>query len=220
MSFTNANLTDDEPIENSNALFLGDKGTLCFESRKVLVQLLAGPLIDARRHSKNWSTLLRNEEVIRCRLAEIFLELILDQDLQVAFTRQVDAGDLEIPTLLRSAQLTFIDSVLVLYLRQLLAQADAQDVRATTSQDEIEEYLSLYERASNTDKAGFIKKVRASIEKVKKYNILQKIRSHEKRFEISPTLKLIFSTEEIQALTKLYQDKSIPTNLEYSEENL
>ena len=80
-----------------------------------------------------------------------------------------------------------------------------QGDRAVVSTDEITEFLSLYERAANTDRAGFVKRVHASIEKIKKHSILQKIRSSEDRFEISPTLKLLFSAEEIQALTHLYQ---------------
>jgi len=35
---------------------------------------------------------------------------------------------------------------------------------------------------------------------------LRKIRSSEDRFEISPKLKLLFSAEEIQALTRIYRD--------------
>jgi len=62
-----------------------------------------------------------------------------------------------------------------------------------------------YERAASTDKAGFVKRVNASIEKIKKHNILQKIRASDDRFEISPTLKLLFSAEEIIALTALYE---------------
>jgi hypothetical protein len=73
------------------------------------------------------------------------------------------------------------------------------------SLDEITENLGLYERAASTDRAGFGKRVSASVEKIKKHNILQKIRASEDRFEISPTLKLLFSAEEIQALTSLYQ---------------
>ncbi len=44
-----------------------------------------------------------------------------------------------------------------------------------------------------------------STEPAAAHSILQKIRSSEDRFEISPTLKLLFSAEEIQALTHLYQ---------------
>jgi hypothetical protein len=148
--------------------------------------------------------LVRDEAVVRRRLAELFLELVMDVDLKVAFTRQADVGDVDSPKLLRRAQLTFIDSILLLYLRQCLTQADARGERAVVSADEIQEHLNLYQAAVSTDRAGFAKRVHASIEKLKKSNMLQKIRSSEDRFEVSPTLKLLFSAEEIQALTKLF----------------
>jgi hypothetical protein len=65
--------------------------------------------------------------------------------------------------------------------------------------------MSVYERSTNTDRAGFSKRIQASIEKIKTHSILQKIRSSEDRFEISPTLKLLFSAEAIQSLTRTYQ---------------
>jgi hypothetical protein len=186
-------------------LFEGDSGELELETRRVLVQLLAGPSLDGRRHAKLWPVLVRDEALIRRRLSELFLELVIDLDLQVAFTRQADAGDLETPVLLRRAQLTFLDSIMLLYLRQRLTQADAQGERAVISADEIVEHMSVYERNTNTDRAGFHKRIQASIEKIKTHSILQKIRSSEDRFEISPTLKLLFSAEAIQSLTRTYQ---------------
>ncbi len=186
-------------------LFAGDSGELPHDTRRVLVQLLAGPSLDGRRHSKLWPVLVRDETAIRCRLSELFLDLVMDTDMQVAFTRQADAGDLETPLLLRRAQLTFLDSIVLLHLRQRLTQADAQGERAVISVDEIIEHMSVYERSTNTDRAGFNKRIQASIEKIKTHSILQKIRSSEDRFEISPTLKLLFSAEAIQALTRTYQ---------------
>ena len=186
-------------------LFAGDSGELEQETRRVLVQLLAGPSLDGRRHPKLWPVLVRDEALIRRRLSELFLDLVMDADLQVAFTRQADAGDLEAPVLLRRAQLTFLDSIMLLHLRQRLTQADAQGERAVISVDEIVEHMSVYERSTNTDRAGFNKRIQASIEKIKTHSILQKIRSSEDRFEISPTLKLLFSAEAIQALTRTYQ---------------
>jgi hypothetical protein len=194
----------DQPAPAS-ALFIGDSGELALETRRALVQLLSGPSLEGRRHARLWPILLRDELTLRRRLAELFLELVIDRDMQVAFTRQADTGELEVPLLLRRAQLTFIDSILVLYLRQRLTQADAHGERAVVSLDEIVENLTLYERAASTDRAGFTKRVHASVEKVKKHNILQKIRASDDRFEISPTLKLLFSAEEIQTLGALYQ---------------
>ena len=193
--------------ENSaeNGLFIGDTGELALDTRRALVQLLSGPSLDGRRHTKLWPVLVRDEDIIRRRLAELFLELVIDRDLLVAFTRQADTGDLEVPTLLRRAPLTFIDSVLLLYLRRQLTQAESHGERAVVSKDEIVEHLGVYERTASTDKAGFAKKVYASIEKIKERSILQRIRASDDRFEVSPTLKLLFPAEEIQALTVLYQ---------------
>jgi len=187
------------------ALFINDSGELALDTRRTLVQLLAGPSLDGRRHAKLWPLLLRDEIALRKRLSELFLDLVIDRDMQVAFTRQADTGDLEVPLLLRRAQLTFIDSVLVLYLRQRLTLAEAHSERAVVSTEEMVDHLTLYERAASTDRAGFTKRVHASVEKVKKHNILQKIRGSDDRYEISPTLKLLFSAEDIQSLTALYQ---------------
>ena len=188
-----------------SALFLNDSGVLPLDTRRVLVQLLSGPSLEARRHAKMWPVLLRDEAVLRSRLADLFLELIIDRDTQVAFTSQVDAGELEVPILLRRAQLTFIDSVLLLFLRQRLTQAQSHGDRAVIARDEIIENLLPYERAASTDRAGFTKRVNASMEKLKKHNILQKIRASDERFEIAPTLKLLFPAEQIVTLTALYQ---------------
>ena len=192
------------------ALYQGDSGKLSLDARRVLVQLLAGPSLDGQRHSKLWPILIRDEAAIRSRLSDLFLQLVIDRNLQVAFTRQAETGDLDVPRLLRRANLTFLDSILLLHLRQRLTQAEAHGDRAVVSTDEIVEFLSVYEQAGNTDRALFEKRIHASIEKIKKHSILRKIRSSEDRLEISPTLKLLFSAEEIQALTWIYHDMREP----------
>ena len=195
------------------ALYQGDSGDLSLDARRVLVQLLAGPSLDGQRHSRLWPVLIHNEVIIRSRLSELFLQLVIDRDLQVAFTRQAETGDLEAPQLLRRTNLTFLDSLLLLDLRQRLTQAESHGDRAVVSTDEIVEFLGVYEQDGNTDRALFAKRIHASIEKIKKHRILRKIRSSEDRFEISPTLKLLFSAEEIQALTGIYQGMRAPQAL-------
>jgi hypothetical protein len=197
-----------EDTELEPGLYHGDDGELSLEARRVLVQLLAGPSLDAERHSKLWPILIRDEDAIRVRLSELFLQLVVDRDLQVAFIRQADTGDLEVPRLLRRANLTFLDSILLLHLRQRLTQAESHGDRAVISTDEMVESLSVFEQSESTDRAGFEKRVHASIEKIKKHSILRKLRSSEDRYEIAPTLKILFSVEEIQALTEIYRGLS------------
>jgi uncharacterized protein DUF4194 len=184
--------------------FTGDSGQLPVDTRRVLVQLLLGPAVDGRRHPKLWPVLLRDETVVRSRLHDLFLELVVDRDQQVAFTRQVATDELDVPVLLRRATLSFLDSALLLYLRQRLTQADAQGDRAVVALQEMTEYLSVFERTGNMDHAKFERHVENAVEKAKKLSLLQRIRGGDDRFEVSPTLKLLFPAEEIQTLTRTY----------------
>src|SRR5580692_1735964 len=123
------NAPDETVTAAGTGLFPADTGELPLDSRRVLAQLLAGPSLDGRRHSKLWPALIRDETLIRARLCELFLDLVIDTDLQVAFTRRADVGDLDAPVLLRVAHLTLVDSVLLLFLRQRLNEADARGER-------------------------------------------------------------------------------------------
>ena len=186
------------------ALFAGDCGQLPLDARRVLVQLLLGPSLDARRQTRLWPALLRDEAVVRSRLHDLFLDLVIDHEQQVAFTRQVVSAQLDVPILLRKASLTFIESALLLFLRQRLTQADAQGERAVVALHEMTEHLSVYERERNPDRARFERQTANAVEKAKKLSLLQRIRGGEERYEVSPTLKLLFAAEEIQQLTRLY----------------
>jgi hypothetical protein len=101
--------------------------------------------------------------------------------------------------------LTFIDSIVLLKLRERLAHAEAHGERAVVEGPEMVDELAVFEPAGGTDHAGFAKKVRASIEKYKDRSILQKIRAEEDRYEVSPTLKLLFSADRIEILLNLYK---------------
>lgn len=201
---------DDEPTKPlptpPTVLFNGDTGTLRLDTRRCLVSLLNGPSIDGRRQSGLWAILLRDREAIQTYLHNIFLELVVDLPQQVAFIRQVpDDGETDIPILLRRHQLTLIQSALVLYLRQRLTEADAANERAVVSTSEMSEHLMLFEKARNTDLARFDRQCETAIEKCKALNLIRPIRSSDARFEVSPTLKLLFSAEDIQALSSTYK---------------
>ncbi len=200
---------DDEslPVDGGEgrALYSGDCGVLPLEARRVLVQLLSGPSLDGRRHGRLWPALLQHRALIESRLADLFLELVVDPELQVAFVRQADTGELDTPVLLRRTPLTFLESVLLLHLRGLLADAELRGERAVVEWDELMDHMNLYQPHLSTDHAGFEKRARAAIEKVKKNSLLSAIRGGEGRFEIAPTLKLLFSAEQVAQLARSYQ---------------
>lgn len=185
-------------------LYPGDTGLLPEAARRVLIQLLAGPSLERQRHPRLWPALLQHEDQVRSRLADLFLDLILDPERGVAFTRQADTGELEVPLLLRRSPLTFLDSVLLLYLRQVLVDAELHATPALVDREELAEQLRIYEPADNTDRAGFAKRIGNAIEKAKKNSLLAALRGNPDRFEVAASLKLIFDAEEVAQLTRLY----------------
>lgn len=200
-------------------LFAGDRGKLNVETRRALVQLLQGPSVDGRRQPKLWQVLLRDEGTLREHLHNLFLELVIDYDQSVAFTRQVIAESVDAPVLLRRVSLTFLESALVVFLRQRLTQADAQGERAVLSKPEMFEHLKVYERDRNVDHARFERQMDNAVEKAKKLNLVHKIRGGEERYEVSPTLKLLFPAEDIEALTKTYRDLAVSAERQSADQD-
>lgn len=195
---------DDSAVDN-DARFEGDTGTLPVPARRVLVRLLQGPSLDARRHEKLWNLLKRHELILRSRLHDLFLELVLDDQSRVAFTRQVTSEEVDIPILLRRQSLSFIESVLLLFLRQKLTYSDAQAERAVVDRIEMQEYLKAYERSGNVDISRFSRQIDGAIEKAKKLGVLLRLPASEERYEVSASLRLLFPVEEIEALTATYR---------------
>ena len=186
-----------------NVRLEGDTGQLPMDTRRALVQLLRGPAIDIKRHPNLWKVLLRDQVVLTSRMHELFLDLVVDTSQGVGFTRQMTSEEADIPILLRKKNLTFLESVLVLHLRQRITQADAEDERAVLSTQEMLETLQVFEQSANTDEAKFHRACAAAIERMKKLGILHKLGTEE-RYEVSPTLKMRVSADAVPALTRAY----------------
>lgn len=183
-------------------LWAGDGGTLREPSRRALVQLLRGPYLSASRHPNLWSALLADEEQIRSRLADLFLDLVTDHDSQVAFVRNVQAAA-DAPKVMRTATLTFLDTAMLLHLRQQLLH-DSHGARTIVGADEVADQLQVYRGSDNADPAGFAKRINTSWNKMITYGLLAKT-STEGRFEVSPVLRLVFGPEEIAAVRAEYR---------------
>jgi hypothetical protein len=203
----------------STILYSGDHGSLPLDTRLALCKLLSGPFIDA--DSPHWSAVLRDESILRSRLADVFLDLILDRERRVAFTRQADTDELDTPVLLRSTPLSYIDSVLLLQLRETLIAAETRHERAVIDESELHNHLDIF-AGTGVDRVGAHKRIGAAIEKMKKNNILQAIRGSDKRYEVSPALRLLFTANDVEALSKAYRRlaNGEPVTISESQENI
>lgn len=198
-------LVPDGTEDRFEPLWDGDTGQLRDRSRRALAQLTRGPYLSSARHANLWSALLADEVAIRSRLADHYLELVIDLETEVAFVRTPSAvaGDAEIPKVLRTAPLTFLDTALLLHLRQQLLH-DSSGSKTIVGRDDVADQLKVYQGRDKADPAGFAKRIDASWNKMVKYGILAAT-STEDRFEVSPVLRLIFGPEEIRAVQDEYR---------------
>jgi hypothetical protein len=190
------------PASDVEPLWDGDAGTLREPSRRVLAALIKGPYVSADRHGELWRALLADTEALRSRLADLFLELVVDPDLGIAFVRAAQTSDGTAPQVVRTLPLTFIDTILLLHLRGELVRA-AGAGRVIVGKDDVYDSLQSYRTVSSTDEAGFTKRINASWTKFEKQNLIIRT-STEGRFEISPVLRLVFGTDEIAAVRAEY----------------
>lgn len=192
----------DDGAQPAGSLWPTDTGTLREPSRRALVQLLRGPYLSAERHGKLWNALLNDEQQIRSRLADLFLELVTDQQGQFAFARNAESAQVEVPKVMRTATLTFMDTAMLLHLRQLLLHADGNEA-TIVGQDEITDQLQVYSGKDGGDAAGFARRVNASWVKLTRYGLLAPT-STEGRSSVSPVLRLVFDAQEITAVQAEY----------------
>lgn len=188
-------------------LWPGDPGTLPLDVRRVLVALLRGPYVSHQKDPLLWSALLAHEQVVRRRLGDLLLDLAIDADAEVAFSRNlVPDPDFPspVPSVLRTAPLSFIDSALLLHLRHLLLQGAARQERVVVGRDEIDAHMQAYVASSGNDEAQFRKRLSASIKRMYDYSILLRTDTEE-RWEVSSILALILSADEIGGIEEEYR---------------
>jgi hypothetical protein len=210
----------DEGLEEK-ALFSGDYGSYPLATRRLLAKLLKGPYIDGYEQADLYSTLLNEEGLVRKWLGEIFLELVLDRDQKIAFTRQQDTFEFKVPMLMRRHKLQFLESVLILFLRQRHSQYTKKGERPVVSAKDILSFLEGFNTRKSNDPARFQRQVTTAMFKfVSKYKLLKKFPGTGERYEISPILNLIFQIEDINALKGVYGEIMEKIGMPLEEEDM
>lgn len=194
----------DAPADDRDALWPGDTGTLSFASRRALARLLTGPLVQAHRQPEIWAAVVSDEPALRSRLADVFLDLVLDHDAGIAFTRQVDTSvHVEVPAVLRTETLSHMDTVLLLHLRSELSVAQPGE-RVIVDRTDVAEQIDVYRRVIDSDRARYTRKFDASWNRLKTYSLLTETET-EGRAEVSPVLRHLFDADVVAGIRDEYR---------------
>lgn len=196
----------------TSALWPEDAGTLSFTSRRALVQLLKGPMVTSTNHPQVWQAITSDETALRSALNNVFLDLVLDEDAGIAFSRPAAGGrDLDVgndkrepmPKVLRTESLSHYDTLIILHLRQELALS-APGERVIVDKAELRDQVLLYRPDAERDESKLAKKFDAAFRRMTDYSLLNPTETAD-RFEVSPALRQIFDAATVEGVRAEYE---------------
>ncbi len=185
------------PERNPEALWPGDTGKLPEATRRVLVRLIKGPSLTRANERELWETLLVSEDAVRSYLNDLFLDLVVDRDNEVAFVRQPTFE--RAPEVVRTHNLTFMDTLLLLLLRDLLLREDGPVV---VGKDELLDAVAPY-RQPGRDQTDYARRVNASWDKLVRANLLK--RTEEGRAQVSDLVRYLIDADRVDALREAFE---------------
>jgi Domain of unknown function (DUF4194) len=174
-------------------------------ARRALVSLLLHRYISRARHRVAWEGILTSENDLRARLDEMYLDLVVDHEAEVAFKRQQEGDD--IPRVLRREKALSRDASLVLiFLRREYAYADPDDGPVVVTRDQIAEFLRPYREDGDSDDARFSRRVDAAVSAlVKPWQILEPDPAVDYLFTVSPVVVPLVGPDEMHRLEAAFR---------------
>ena len=178
--------------------------------RRALVSLLMNRYVSKARHRSAWEGILTYENDLRDRLDEVYLDLIVDHEAEVAFKRQQDGDD--VPRMLRREKaLTRDASFVLIFLRREYAFADPDDGPVMITRDQIGEFLRAYREDGDGDDARFSRRVDAAINAlIKPWQILEPDPAVDYLFTISPVVVPLVGVDEMSRFEAVFRQAASP----------
>ena len=177
-------------------------------ARRALVSLLMNRYISRARHRAAWEGILSFENDLRARLDEMYMDLVVDQEAEVAFKRQQDGED--IPRVLRREKaLTRDASFVLVFLRREYAFADPDGGPVMITREQIGEFLRAYREDGDGDDARFSRRVDAAINMlIRPWQILEPDPAVDYLFTVSPVIVPLIGADEMRSLAAAFHTAS------------
>ncbi|WP_052589419.1 DUF4194 domain-containing protein [Luteipulveratus mongoliensis] len=197
-------MTEDGAIEwedgedgESPALFEGDRGTLPLEARKALVLLLKRTHLNGVSRPAEWRALLAHRGDVTARLHDMFLELVIDVENEVAYKRQAgrELGRM-FTTLLTDRAYTREEAALLLHLRGEHRNARRRgDPIAYVERNDLADAVSYVRPAETMDHVRADEAVVRAIDALLREGFLMRDPSDPDRLQVSPVIETLLTTE-------------------------
>lgn len=200
-------LEEDEMFDvlGRTELFDGDAGTLPEGARRALVRLIKEPYISAERNAADWQCVVECRPSIQSVLNDLFLDLVIDERNELAYTVTPDGVADDFPRLKQERKLTELQSLLVVFLRQQYAsQTSSGAVKAWIDAEDIHAHLERL-NSGRLDTTKLAAAIDTAIGSMKGKRYLEKVDGEENRYRIMPIVESVFSLEKAITLLEEYE---------------
>lgn len=189
-------MEDDVPV-----LFDGDRGQLPLEARRALALLLRSRYLAASDNPVEWKALLANLDVLESRCHDMFLELVVDRDYELAYKRQLRPDGLSVPILLKDEPYRRVETLMMVHARNVFRQQHGAGERAAfIDAEELVEYAMSFLASDETNLALRRREAEAAIGTLQRERILDEV--GEGRFRILPVIEILLPVERLQELAR------------------
>ena len=192
---------DEDHARQGGPLFNGDTGQLDEDVRSLLVTLLRRRYISAEANPREWRLLAENEPALRTRMHDVFLDLVVNREYEVAFKQQVQReGGEKLPTLLYDKAYSREETVaLVLVRRELRARQQAGQDSAFIDRADLLDEIARHRPESATDRARDTRAANNAVENLVTMDLLIKTEQPD-RFRIPSVLEVLLSVDKLDEL--------------------
>lgn len=194
--------------DDDAALFAGDTGVLPYEARRALALVLQRRYLSAAAHPAEWRALLAHQNVLASRCHDLFVELVVDRDYEIAYKRQVREAGLSIPVLLKDEPYKRVETLLMLFARNRFRQEQGAGERAAhVDAEELVDYALGFLAADETNLAARRREVDNAIATLVREHVLDEVA--EGRFRVQPVVEILLPVERLRELTAWLRNPSV-----------
>ncbi len=186
-------------------------GELPDVAKRALVMLLQRRFVTRARNRGVWDTIMEYREALAVQLANMFLDLEVDEFRGVVFKRQsrLDGGlkVLKEETIGREA------SFLLVHLRKEYALREGSDEAVVVQRSEIEEFLRPFlADAAAANGKRFAGQVESAITSVESIGLLSRRTDIDYLYDVSPAIVSLIGLDELAAFSALYRQYAASAN--------
>lgn len=192
----------DRDPDGDVGLFDGDNGSLDLRVRQAFVTLLRQRHISELSHPNEWRTVLENRDVLSGRLHDMFIDLVVDDVIQVAYKRQVRVDGIKMPTLLPASKMNAEQTALLLHLRTLMRATAVSGDALFVDRDDLLAHIANMRPLHVTNEVEGDRSASRAIDALADASVLIKVHGDDQRYRVSPIVEALLPVATIDRLTQ------------------